>query len=201
MRSLLLAVAAAHLLRQPAVGNVDFGPGFQIPMVCHGPDGDFTLTPTLQVAVKRPEQSQGLMFRKEMDVDAGMVFLWPEGQKRVLYMRNTYVALDAGWFDGDGHLMEVSPLKPLDESWIWSTSDQIHFAVEMNLGWYDAHCPGSSKGGKLDMDLSSLATAVSQHGDDPGPFIASARAPAATAENSTALLSWLRNVDVKPVLP
>ena len=29
--------------------QVDFGPGFQIPMTCQGPDGNVSLAPTLQV--------------------------------------------------------------------------------------------------------------------------------------------------------
>ena len=37
-----------------------------------------------KVAVTNPEQSLGLMYRKSMDEEAGMVFLWPEGKKRVL---------------------------------------------------------------------------------------------------------------------
>merc|ERR1719169_166328 len=121
-----------------------------------------------------------------MDTEAGMVFLWPEGKKRVLYMRNTYVALDAGWFDGEGHLMEVSPLKPLDETWVWSTSDQIHFAVEMNLGWYEKHCPGSSAGGKLAMDMDALAQAVQNHGADPAAFIGAQHLPKVEAVLSAA---------------
>lgn len=205
----LFALAAAQPKSgEGEVGDVDFGPGFGIPFTCMTADGNTTITPTLRVAVKRPEQSQGLMYIKTMDEEAGMVFLWPDAKKRVLYMRNTFVALDAGWFDVNGNLMQVSPLKPLDETWVWSSSETINFAVEMNLGWYEKHCPGSGSGGKLTMDMSVLADAVQKHGDDPAAFIPASFLPTQTESVASvvdpeapqvgghqALLAFLRRSD------
>ena len=49
----------------------------------------------------------GLMFKKSLDENAGMLFLYKDSAKRVLYMRNTLIPLDAGWFTHDGTLKEV----------------------------------------------------------------------------------------------
>jgi uncharacterized membrane protein (UPF0127 family) len=164
MRSALLF---SYVFTAAAEPKVEFGPGYAIPMSCTVEGTPKQLSPTLQVAVSHPEQSLGLMYRKSLDQDTGMIFPWTEGAKRVLYMRNTYVPLDAGWFDGAGHLMQVSPLQPLDETWVWSTSDQIHFAVEMNLGWYKANCDQ----GSLDMDMEAVRAALTAKQADPDKYL------------------------------
>jgi len=163
---MLAAALLAAALAQPKLGDVDFGPGYVIPMTCTEPSGVKKLTPTLQVAVSRPEQSLGLMYRQELDTDSGMVFLWTDGRKRVLYMRNTYVPLDAGWFTSTGHLTEVSPLQKLDETWVWSKREDIHYAVEMNQGWYAKNCAGT-----VDLDMDALRQALVEKHVDPAMYL------------------------------
>jgi uncharacterized membrane protein (UPF0127 family) len=179
---MLVAALLAAALAQPKLGDVDFGPGYAIPMTCTEESGIKKLTPTLQVAVSRPEQSLGLMYRQELAEDTGMVFLWPDGKKRVLYMRNTYVPLDAGWFTSAGHLTEVSPLQKLDETWVWSTRDDIHYAVEMNQGWYAKNC-----GGTVDLDMDALRQALVVKDADPSEFLPPVQLAAQPAAPTAAL--------------
>jgi uncharacterized membrane protein (UPF0127 family) len=198
---MFIAALLAAALAQPKLGDVDFGPGYVIPMTCTEESGVKKLTPTLQVAVSRPEQSLGLMYRKELDENSGMVFLWEDGRKRVLYMRNTYVPLDAGWFTSTGHLTEVSPLQKLDETWVWSKRDDIHYAVEMNQGWYAKNC-----GGTVDLDMEALRQAIVAKHADPSVFLpalaaeASVLAASEPAEASAGETTAPR-VDAEPVAP
>merc|ERR1719162_2361366 len=99
-------------------------------------DGQTKTTISMQLAITPDEDHHGLMFRKTQPENKGMLFLYPGEDRRVLYMRNTYIPLDAGWFSGDGTLQEVQQLKPLDETYRYSKSDRIQWGLEMNLGYF-----------------------------------------------------------------
>lgn len=117
----------------------------------------------LQVAARPEELQRGLMFRKELGRDDGMIFVFTQPQRLSFYMRNTYVPLDIGYFSPAGELREVYAMHPLDENSVASRSRDLQFAVEMNQGWYRAN--GIAPGAKL--DLAALAAALKARGLDP----------------------------------
>jgi uncharacterized protein len=123
--------------------------------------GDQTVQ--LQIAALPDEQMHGLMFRRDLGADQGMIFVFPRGQRQAFYMRNTPTPLDIGYFDGDGVLKEIYPMYPFDETSITSRSDRIQFCVEMNQGWYQK--AGVKPGAKLDMQ--ALVAALKARGIDP----------------------------------
>lgn len=57
------------------------------------PDGA-TSTFRLEIAETMEERLRGLMHRREMARDRGMLFLFPVEEERVFYMKNTYIPLD-----------------------------------------------------------------------------------------------------------
>lgn len=122
--------------------------------------GDRTVR--MQLAVTSPEQQRGLMERRDLGPDDGMLFPYKKPQQMHFWMRNTPTPLDIGFFDADGVLREIHPLYPRDEKTVSSTSDQLKFALEMNQGWFRQH--GMLPGAKL--DLKAVAEAMRARGFD-----------------------------------
>lgn len=63
---------------------------------------------TIEVADDMQEQTRGLMFRREMADDHGMLFVYPNAQPQSFWMKNTYLALDIMYFDGDARFVSAS---------------------------------------------------------------------------------------------
>lgn len=120
----------------------------------------------MQLAVYEGEQERGLMDRRDLGPDDGMLFVYQKPQQMRFWMRNTPTPLDIGYFDENGVLLEVYPMQPFDESTVSSRSQSIKFPLEMNQGWYRAN--GIKPGAKL--DLKALAVAMKARGFDPRKF-------------------------------
>jgi uncharacterized membrane protein (UPF0127 family) len=116
----------------------------------------------LQVALQPVEMQLGLMYRKTLGAEEGMVFVYGQPQQMSFWMRNTVVPLDIGFFDGTGELKEIYPLHPHDERPVASRG-RMHFALEVNQGWFSR--AGIKPGAKL--DLVALAEAVRARGVRP----------------------------------
>jgi uncharacterized membrane protein (UPF0127 family) len=117
----------------------------------------------MQLALQAEEQQRGLMFRKTMGEDEGMLFVFAAPQPQYFYMRNTVLPLDIGYCDSAGELKEIYPMYPLDEHTVGSRSHGIQFCLEMNQGWFARH--GVKPGAKL--DLTAVADGVRARGFKP----------------------------------
>jgi uncharacterized membrane protein (UPF0127 family) len=120
----------------------------------------------LQLAVKSREMERGLMERRDLKADEGMLFVYERPQQMSFWMRNTPTPLDIGFFSADGVLKEIYQLHPFDETAIRSRSDQLKFAVEMNQGWFVAN--QVKPGAKL--DLQALSAALKARGLEPWEY-------------------------------
>ncbi len=59
----------------------------------------------IDTAVTAQERAQGLMHRREMQEDYGMLFIYPEPRPVSFWMKETFVSLDILFFDRDGKLI------------------------------------------------------------------------------------------------
>jgi uncharacterized membrane protein (UPF0127 family) len=120
-------------------------------------------TVQMQIAALPAEVQQGLMFRKTMGEDEGMLFVFTTPQPQGFWMRNTTLPLDIGYFNASGELKEIYPMYPLDERTVPSRSRSIQFCLEMNQGWYGR---SGVKPGAL-LDLKAVAAALKARGLKP----------------------------------
>lgn len=89
---------------------------------------------TVEVAVTPEELAQGLMFRKTMPKDHGMLFVFGNEAMRTFWMKNTLIPLDIIFVDADGKIVKIHEnAKPLDETPI-SSDLPVFAAIELNGG-------------------------------------------------------------------
>ena len=99
--------------------------------------GAETLDAELALSIK--EISTGLMYRKEMDENRGMLFVYPYVSDVAFYMKNTYIPLSVAYIDPEGVIQEIYDMKPLNEESVPSKSDNIRYILEVNQGWFAKH--------------------------------------------------------------
>jgi len=122
-------------------------------------------TVRLQIALLPAETQQGLMYRKEMGADEGMLFVFDRPQQMSFWMRNTLLPLDIGYIDAEGVLREIYPMYPHDERPVASRG-RMQFALEMNQGWYRQ--AGVKPGARL--DLAAVSEAIRARGLKPESY-------------------------------
>ena len=88
---------------------------------------------TLEVADEDKEREVGLMNRRSMPADHGMIFVFPQESRLSFYMKNTLIPLDILYLDADGDVVDIRQMQPLDLSSVPSRAP-AKYAIELNLG-------------------------------------------------------------------
>ncbi len=89
---------------------------------------------SVEVARTPREHSQGLMFRRRMAVDAGMLFVYDPPRPVSMWMRNTYLPLDMIFIAPGGRVSHiVERTVPLSEENIPSHGT-VRAVLELNAG-------------------------------------------------------------------
>ena len=98
----------------------------------------------VEVADDRWEVEHGLMYRSELVDGTGMLFVYRNDTRRVFWMRNTRLSLDAAFVTSDGRIDEIVPLEPLSEAHVTSRRP-VRYVLEVPRGWFAARGlgPGS----------------------------------------------------------
>lgn len=99
--------------------------------------GDQTLE--VEVADNPESMARGLMYRKSLPDNAGMLFIFPRPQRASFWMKNTRIPLSIAYLDGNMTILEMYDMKPYDERSTVSQSTQIAYAIEVNQGWFEKH--------------------------------------------------------------
>lgn len=88
----------------------------------------------IEIAETKDAQEQGLMYRRQMAADHGMLFIMPANEIQSFWMRNTLIPLDMLFFDEQGKLVEIQTNRqPYDET-LHPTQVPAKYVLEINGG-------------------------------------------------------------------
>lgn len=90
----------------------------------------------VMVAQTPQQQATGLMFRKAMGTNEGMLFIFDEPRQQCFWMKNTLLPLSVAFIGDDGGVVNIDDMKPQTEDSHCSTKP-VRFVLEMNQGWFD----------------------------------------------------------------
>lgn len=80
----------------------------------------------VEVAKSALQQERGLMYRKSLPENTGMIFLFPKSGELTFWMKNTYIPLDMLFVDEKGVITRVvENAKPLSTRYIHSIGKAI----------------------------------------------------------------------------
>lgn len=88
-----------------------------------------------EVAATQPERMQGLMHRRVMPRNQGMLFVFPQAARHCMWMRNTYLPLSVAFLDETGRILNIADMQPRTEDSHCAVAP-ARFALEMNRGWF-----------------------------------------------------------------
>lgn len=88
---------------------------------------------TVEIADSEDERSRGLMFRRDLPTDRGMLFVFEETARRGFWMQNTPLPLDLLFVAESGRIVAIRQGKPLSEE-IIAPIYPIRFVLELHEG-------------------------------------------------------------------
>jgi uncharacterized membrane protein (UPF0127 family) len=90
-----------------------------------------------EVAHTFETRAQGLMYRRSLGPNEGMLFVFPRPEVQCMWMKNTFVPLSVAFMDEAGKIVSISDMAPQTET-PHCAAAPAKFALEMSRGWFSA---------------------------------------------------------------
>ena len=87
------------------------------------------------VARSQEERALGLMHRRELAEDEGMLFMCERRAVQKFWMKDTPLPLSIAFLREDGTILKIADLEPHDLR-SESSVHPVRFVLEMNQGWF-----------------------------------------------------------------
>lgn len=89
----------------------------------------------VQVASTGREREIGLMWRKDMPQQEGMLFVFEQPAGQCFWMRNTLIPLTAAFVADDGTIVNLTDMQSQTDT-SHCSGQPVRFVLEMNQGWF-----------------------------------------------------------------
>lgn len=93
---------------------------------------------TVEVADTSDLRAHGLMERRALRRDHGMVFVYPDEAPRSFWMKNTPLKLSIAYVNAAGDIVRIADMEPYDTSPVPSNAPAM-YAIEVTQGWFGEH--------------------------------------------------------------
>lgn len=100
----------------------------------------------VEIADSPAEQELGLMHRKSMGEDHGMLFVFPDAKIHYFWMKNTLIPLSIAYIGPDKRIINMLDMKPVRKQTVpdfrlprYASAKPAMYALEVNKGFFDEH--------------------------------------------------------------
>ena len=90
---------------------------------------------TAEVAHTDPARTQGLMHRRMLPENRGMLFVFADVAVHAMWMMNTYIPLSVAFLDERGVIINIEDMKPHTQD-THPAAKPAKYALEVNQGWF-----------------------------------------------------------------
>lgn len=111
----------------------------------------------VEIADTDAKRALGLMNRKKLDKNSGMLFVFSKEKTLSFWMKNTYIPLSIGFFNRKLRLVNIENMEPQKSvmdlrTKSYQSSKFSMYALEVNRGWFEKH--KIKKGAKLFLEIA-----------------------------------------------
>jgi len=89
-----------------------------------------------ELAATPNTRSIGLMHRRALGPNQGMLFAFPERGMHCFWMRNTLIPLTIAFIAEDGRIVNTADMAPMTETG-HCPNEPVRLALEMEQGWFE----------------------------------------------------------------
>ncbi len=94
----------------------------------------------VEIADTEEKQERGLMFRKSLPKDQGMLFIFEIERPLSFWMKNTFIDLSIAYINANKEIIDIQDMKSTNSMQInfpnYPSKYPAKYALEMNLGWF-----------------------------------------------------------------
>ena len=89
----------------------------------------------VELASSNIKRQYGLMNRRFLSKNNGMLFKFDKASNLNFWMKDTYIPLDIAFIDNFGRITQIESMSPLSTKRVTSR-DKCRYAIEMNKNWF-----------------------------------------------------------------
>jgi uncharacterized membrane protein (UPF0127 family) len=93
----------------------------------------------VELMLTQAQQERGLMYRKSLADDKGMLFAWNYPTVHTFWMHNTCIPLDMLFIDREGFIAGIVENAPTLNDDGRSIACPVNYVLEVNAGWSRQH--------------------------------------------------------------
>jgi uncharacterized membrane protein (UPF0127 family) len=108
----------------------------------------------VELAFTPGTRSCGLSHRYTLGENNGMLFLFPNRDKRTFWMKNTHIPLSIAFMDDAGKIVMLYQMEADQTNTTYHSFQSVRYALEVNQGWFNLH--GIKIGDRVEMALPMI---------------------------------------------
>ena len=93
----------------------------------------------VEVASTYEERLIGLMHRKNLSQNKGMLFIYESERIIRLWMKSTFIPLSVAFLNKEKKIINIEKMEPNQTKEIYSSKGLALYAVEVNQGWFETN--------------------------------------------------------------